>query len=141
MKTDAPLPARVPTKRSQIGRLADLHIAIWLDGDTITEAERALLQREKDRRKNMRRLTSVGVVVPLEGMTPAQRRVFREWKEALAPCEVVEGDDARLVAKVVSHLIVCPRSSRVPADMADAMKIARRRNVSVRVVLPDGREG
>ena len=141
MKTDAPLPARVPTKRSQVGRLADLHIAMWLAGETITDAERVLLEREKERRKGTRRLSALGVVVPLEGMTPAQRRAFRDWKDALAPCEVVQGDDARQVAKTATHLLVLPRSSRVPADVADAMKIARRRNASVRVVLPDGTEG
>jgi hypothetical protein len=143
MKTDTPpLPDRVPTKRAQLGRLADVHIATWLAGDTITEAERDLLQREKDRRRQGRRVSVVfGVLAPLEGLTPLQRKAVREWQDALAPLVLLGfGDDWRKTVKEATHVMACPRGSTVPADMADAMKIARRRNATVRVVLPDGRE-
>jgi hypothetical protein len=140
-KVFLPLPARVPTKRRQIGRLADVHIAIWLAGDTITDAERALLEREKERRKQNRRVASLGIMAGPEGMTPLQRAALRDWRAALAPCTIHAADDFRAVAKACTHVIACPRSSMVPPDMRDALTLARRRNVSVRIVLPDGKEG
>lgn len=141
MKTDAPLPDRVPTKRSQIGRLADLHIATWLAGDTITDAERGLLEREKERRKQGRHTATLGIMAGVEGMTPLQRKAMREWLAALEPCTLTADGDYRDVAKASTHVIACPRSRTVPTDMRDALTLARRRNVSVRIVLPDGKEG
>jgi hypothetical protein len=141
MKDDVELPTRVPTKRSQIGRLADVHIAIWLAGDSITNAERALLEREKERRKQIRRVASLGIMAGPEGMTPLQRAALRDLRAALAPCTIHAADDFREVAKACTHVIACPRSSTVPPEMRDALTLARRRNVSVRIVLPDGKEG
>jgi hypothetical protein len=141
MKDDVELPTRVPTKRSQIGRLADVHIAIWLAGDSITNAERALLEREKERRKQIRRVASLGIMAGPEGMTPLQRAALRDWRNALHPCTLHASDDFRAVAKDCTHVIAFPRSATVPPAMRDALTLARRRNVSVRIVLPDGKEG
>jgi len=144
MKTDAPLPERVPTKRSQIGRLADIHIAMWLAGDTISDAERDLLEREKARRKQGRRIVTLGVLAEVEGMTPLQRKAAREWQDALEPCALVSVGDMRRTVKEpsVTHVIACPKSSRgLSAEMRDVLTLARRRNLSVRIVLPDGKDG
>jgi len=140
MKTDVELPARVPTKRHQLARLADLHIAMWLAGDTLTEAERALLEREKGRRKLGRRQVTLGVLKEPEGMTPLQRRAARDWQDALEPCSLVSLGDHRATVKEATHVLALPKSRTVSPAMGEALKIARRRHVSVRVVLPNGED-
>jgi hypothetical protein len=141
MKTDAPLPASVPAKRAQLGRLADLHIAMWLAGDTITDAERDLLEREKSRRKQGRRMVTLGVLKEAEGITPAQRKVAREWQDALEPCALVSLANWRDTIKEATHVLALPRASRPSREMHHLLKLARRRNVSVRIVLPNGEDG
>lgn len=71
------LPAEVPRKRRQIEALLDVHIARWLAGEgdngMLTDGERKRLEKEKARRKKLRRDHRVGLIIPQEGMTPVQQ--------------------------------------------------------------------
>jgi hypothetical protein len=143
MKTDVPeLPARVPSKRHQIRRLLDLHIALWLASDDITDAERERLQAEKDRRKRERPAVHVGVIVGREGMTPEQRAYVRGYVMTLAPTtvETLAGNDHRELIRASTIVIAAPKSRQRSGAVWDAVAYARLRKVPVRIVYPDGGE-
>jgi hypothetical protein len=160
MKQDVPpLPARVPTKRYQMHRLLDLHIAMWLAGETITRDERRRLQEEKVRRKTLRPSVVVAVIGAKEGLTPAQREFVRGYLATIAPNEVHTVAPIRAVSGALNMLddtpvtvhtdsedairastivLVAPRSESAATD---AVRFAKHRKVPVRVILPSGEEG
>jgi hypothetical protein len=67
-----PLPAKVPTKRRLIEKLLDVHIAMWLAGNELTELERERLEFEKQLRRAKDKIKRVGLIVGIEGVTPNQ---------------------------------------------------------------------
>lgn len=142
MKTDVPeLPARVPSKRHQIRRLLDLHIALWLASDDITDEERERLQAEKDRRKRERPAVHVGVIVSREGMTPEQRAYVRGYVMTLAPTTVeTAAEGHRELVRAATIVIAAPKSRQRSGAVWDAVAYARHRKVPVRIVYPDGSE-
>jgi hypothetical protein len=146
MKTDVPeLPARVPSKRHQIRRLLDLHIALWLASDDITDAERERLQAEKDRRKRERPAVHVGVIVSREGMTPEQREYVRGYVFTLAPTTIETADTGdeegfRDLIRAATIIVAAPKSRQRSGAVWDAIAYARHRKVPVRIVYPDGSE-
>src|SRR4051794_38435133 len=88
MKEDAPLPDRVPRKRREIEQALSLHIAMWLDGDTLTPSERRRLEDEKARRKALQPDNRIGVLVGEEGMTPEQFETFKDLLGRAQPTEI-----------------------------------------------------
>lgn len=143
MKSDVPsLPAHVPSKRHQVCRLLDLHIALWLAGDDITDDERERLQAEKDRRKRERPAVHVGVIIAHEGMTPEQREYVHGYVMTLAPTTVETVADAghRELVRAATIIIAAPKSRQRSGAVWDAIAYARHRKVPVRIVYPDGRE-
>lgn len=84
-----PLPDRVPAKRRQLqhGTL-DVHIAMWLTGDTITPSERRRLEEEKARRRALVPDMPVGLLVGREGVTKAQVAAIVAALAAAQPTEI-----------------------------------------------------
>lgn len=88
-KDDVPaLPNKVPRNRRQVQAILDVHLAMWLYGDTLTPGERKKLQAEKDRRKQQRPELVLGVVCGNEGATPEQVRKLREVLPRIAPTKI-----------------------------------------------------
>jgi hypothetical protein len=140
------LPAKVPSKRYQIEKLLDLHIAMWLASDTITARERARLEAEKERRKTLRPTVILTAVTCREGMTPRQRKKMAEITRAIKPTRLNRGfahiEDTKELIKEATTVLVAPRemSDTRGSDAWELIRFARHRKLSVRVVTPDGKE-
>lgn len=145
MKDDVPgLPAYVPRKRHQVRRLLDLHIAMWLGGDSIAPEERELLEAEKARRKHDRLPVHVGVLTAASGVTPAQRAWLRERIDTLDPTTMTVGMGAELKELVRDSTVVLaalPRGRRAyEGPVWEAVRLARKRGLMVQVVKASGEE-
>lgn len=171
MKTDLPpLPDKVPAKRRQIEALPDLHIAMWLAGDTITPSQRRRLEEEKRRRKMATHSrVVVGVLTSISaGVTPEQLRALHETLQALRPSEIVHpgvssrvhttcrdeapttplrGDGMlghRLVVRAADQAIALPHETTVmpyaTPGVWSMIGLARHRGIPTRVFLPNGEE-
>jgi hypothetical protein len=170
VKNDIPLPAKVPGKRRALEVALDLHIAMWLDDETITPSERRRLGAEKQRRRQLRAAgrRPVGLLLPSQGVTAAQRAGIMEQLRALdptiiyhhgvsgamhheckslAPVEVLRGDG------MLGHRAVVHRSEAIVAAVKEnavmpyatpgvwlMIGLARHRSLPVRVVAPNGKE-
>lgn len=89
MKADVPeLPDRVPAKRRALEQAADVHIAMWLAGDTITPSERRRLETEKERRKRLVPDRPVGLLIARQGVTPVQQEHVMRAVAAAQPTEI-----------------------------------------------------
>lgn len=171
MKDDVPpLPARVPSKRRQLERLLDVHVAMWLAGDQISDAERRRLEELKAQRKAAVPDRPVGLLVGREGATPAQVQAIADILAALRPTEIhhpgvspalhracratgvsviVHGavcDETGMPAVIKqSATVIAAPKERSPQSAKsvvwDMIRYAKHRRVAVRVVLPDGSNG
>lgn len=163
-----PLPEQVPAKRRQIESLLDVHIAMWLDSDTLSYGDRKRLDAEKRRRKHANRERSIGLIIAPEGVTPEQKKrvefLLRQsgatviHHHMLSPSlhhicgqvgEVHQhqvgkyGDRVRDVVQAADSFIAAPREMREPVKKVDGsvwwgIKYAKHRRRSVLVVLPNG---
>lgn len=164
MNTDIPLPPHVPVKRKQLRDVLDVHIAMWLAGDTITDYDRARLEGEKAERARRRRRPPcvVGVLVGPEGLTPAQLRAVRDALAMLEPTEIhlpfrasrqlqamcrerqvplSSHRDLRQIVRNSQHVVAAPRERVEPKTKTgvwDSVKFAKHRSLAVTVILPDG---
>lgn len=167
MKTDVPeLPDRVPAKRRQVEQLLDVHIAMWLAGDTITPSQRRRLEQEKARRRALAPERPVGLLIGREGVTPAQHETVVGLIAKAAPTQIhhpgVAGplhtackrigpvevhrdvrSDVNAMKNVVrrSQLVIAAPKDHMPSkdgSVWDAARYARHRSIAVQIVLPNG---
>ena len=166
MKDDAEIPNAVPRKRRQLERALDRWIAAWLASEQLTPSERRRLEAEKERRKALRRASSVelGLIVAPEGLTPAQlahliefvgeaRPVRLHWKHGNMPLlrKVLGGleigafteqhPDDRDVVRAATLVVAAPKESQQSSSEVWAMiRYAKHRKTPVMVVMPNGDE-
>lgn len=166
MKTDAPTPATVPTKRRQLHDALDRWLAEWLTRDDLTHSERQRVEAERERRKRVRGMSAeavVGVLIGAEGATPEQLAYISGYLLTMDPVAVCHAGVARRVAQAFRTLdeigapdmgavvrnadvvLAVPAHAREPAREESgvwaAIRYARHRKVPVRIVLPNGTEG
>lgn len=172
MKDDVPpLPARVPSKRRQLERLLDVHVAMWLAGDQISDAERRRLQELKAQRRATVPDRPVGLLVGREGATPPQVQAIVDILAQLHPTEIhhpgvspalhracratgapvivhrdVRVDESGMptVIRQSSTVIAAPKERSPQSAKSvvwDMIRYAKHRRIAVRVVLPDGSNG
>jgi hypothetical protein len=162
MKDETPsLPDKVPAKRRQLEAALDVHIAMWLAGDSITPSERRRLEGEKKRRRVIKG-PRVGLLVGPEGCTPDQfdviakmiceagasefayirlphalHQMCRKTGARVAHWPDVKNDTD--IIKSSDVLFAAPRSYRHSNDVWRAVRRARDRRLRVMAVMPDGR--
>lgn len=164
MKDDAPTPEKVPTKRRQLHDALPRWLAEWLARDDLTKRERALIEEEQERRRNLQPTVAVGVVIPQEGLTPQQLAALKEWLSASGATEVHHRfgmpsrvhtacrdlgvpvnvrDTDRDVVRDSTTVVATPKETFDPGPRSggvwDTVRAARHRKVPVKLVMPDGR--
>jgi hypothetical protein len=167
MKEDVEIPPGPPRKRRQLedpGQTLDKWLAVWATDESLPPSQRARAQAERDRRKALVPDVRLGVIVGVEGMTPAQREVvaasmanatelhwltstFPHLRRALVELgRHVAGtshEDPRDVVRHSSTLVAAPKEPEKPDRVEgvwEAVRYAKHRKVPVRVVLPNGDE-
>lgn len=110
------LPARIPRKRNQIESLLDVHIAVWLAGDTITAKERKLLVEEKERRKRLNPSKVICILTHKGGVSPEQLKKLREILDRHQPITEVRATQPLRLALRTKYSIV--------SDLKEMMKDA-----------------
>lgn len=156
-----PPPTRVPRKRRQLERLLDVHLAILLDGDEITDAERDRLLAVKALRRKPREGRDVGLLVGQEGVTPQQLATVTDVLRELSPTAIhhprlskalyafCKSLDVPLhkhrtlqdVMRNSQYIIAAPRQTVEPIRKTGVWEIVRKaknRQIDVTVILPDG---
>jgi hypothetical protein len=150
-RDDVPVPEEVPRKRRVLedeSVTLDRFLAVWAARPDLTPSDRRRVEDERYRRKRLSPIVCLGVLVGREGMTPAQRQAFAEYREQIKATEVTEPADRgsyavlQAVVKVSTVLFAAPKEPREPigrkAGVWAAVRYAKHRGVPVRVVLPTG---
>lgn len=155
------MPTTAPRKRRHLEAAPDAWIAAWLS-NAEGMIEEARLQKEKDRRRQLKRNTvpvEIGILVPPEGVTPEQRqtlhdfimtsRATRIWHPREAPRKMIRelptdaetqvAMDMGAIVRTCSAVIAAPKEPRkAPTEVWDAIRRAKQRGIPVLTVLPNG---
>jgi hypothetical protein len=95
-RDDVPVPEEVPRKRRVLedeSVTLDRFLAVWAARPDLTPSDRRRVEDERYRRKRLSPIVCLGVLVGREGMTPAQRQAFAEYREQIKATEVTEPAD------------------------------------------------
>lgn len=151
------LPSKVPRKQRTLEKLADVHIAMWLAGDKITDKERKLLQTEKDRRKQLTPEKVICILTHNAGVTPEQltelKRILARHPDAVEVraarplrlalrTKYTITPDIREALKDATIVIAASKDMQVMSGDTDSfwdtVRYAKHRKIPVTVVLRDG---
>jgi hypothetical protein len=145
-----------------------LDIAFWLEAPSLTPSYLGRVTEEKQRRRRLDRSYTVGIIVGPEGTTPKQLEAIRELVNRPDITEVHAGTAMRLrlpeglfrlhndipnlearhkkIVKSSKVIVAAPREMEKPSSYGkwgvwSAVRYAKNRNLPVRIVMPNGKEG